>query len=59
MKTFAEKALARAAGLPEVVVGQIVDARPDVALSHDNTAPISRTFDPLTQGGIDLVMAPL
>ncbi len=44
MKTFAEKALARAAGLPEVVAGQIVDAQPDVALSHDNTAPISRTF---------------
>jgi 3-isopropylmalate/(R)-2-methylmalate dehydratase large subunit len=42
--TFAEKALARAAGLPQSVAGQIVDARPDVALSHDNTAPIARTF---------------
>ena len=42
--TFAEKALARAAGLPHAVAGQIVDARPDVALSHDNTAPIARTF---------------
>ena len=42
--TFAEKALARAAGLPQAVAGQIVDARPDVALSHDNTAPIARTF---------------
>ena len=42
--TFAEKALARAAGLPYAVAGQIVDARPDVALSHDNTAPIARTF---------------
>ncbi|MDX1383631.1 MAG: 3-isopropylmalate dehydratase large subunit [Thermoanaerobaculia bacterium] len=39
-KTFAEKALARAAGLDEVVPGQIVDARPDVALSHDNSAAI-------------------
>ena len=42
--TFAEKALARAAGLPQAVAGQIVDAHPDVALSHDNTAPIARTF---------------
>jgi len=42
--TFAEKALARAAGLPETVAGQIVDARPDVALSHDNTAAIAKTF---------------
>lgn len=45
--TFAEKALARAAGLPEVRVGQIVDARPDVVLSHDNTAAIYQTFKKL------------
>jgi 3-isopropylmalate/(R)-2-methylmalate dehydratase large subunit len=43
-KTFAEKALARAAGLREVVAGQIVDAAPDVALSHDNTAAIAKIF---------------
>jgi 3-isopropylmalate/(R)-2-methylmalate dehydratase large subunit len=43
-KTFAEKALARAAGLPEAIAGQIVDARPDVVLSHDNTAAIARIF---------------
>ena len=45
--TFAEKALARAAGLPSVVAGQIVDARPDVALSHDNTAAIYTIFKKL------------
>ncbi len=45
--TFAEKALARAAGLPSVVAGQIVDAKPDVALSHDNTAAIYQTFKKL------------
>ncbi len=45
--TFAEKALARAAGLPSVVAGQIVDARPDVTLSHDNTAAIYQTFKKL------------
>jgi 3-isopropylmalate/(R)-2-methylmalate dehydratase large subunit len=42
--TFAEKALARASGLREVVAGQIVDAVPDVALSHDNTAAIAKIF---------------
>lgn len=39
-QTFAQKALARASGLVEVEVGQIVDVRPDVALSHDNSAAI-------------------
>lgn len=39
-QTFAQKALARSAGLPTVEVGQVVDARPDVVLSHDNTAAI-------------------
>ena len=43
-KTFAEKALARASGQREVVAGQIVDATPDVALSHDNTAAIAKIF---------------
>src|SRR5258708_13302191 len=45
--TFAEKALARAAGLSSVVAGQIVDASPDVAMSHDNTAAIYQTFKKL------------
>lgn len=43
-QTFAEKALARAAGLPYVTAGQVVDARPDWVLSHDNTAPIAHIF---------------
>ncbi len=42
--TFAEKALARAAGLPQVTAGQVVDARPDLVLSHDNTAAIAKIF---------------
>ena len=53
--TFAQKALARAAGLPHVEVGQIVDARPDVVLSHDNTAAIARLFASL---GIERVRHP-
>ena len=39
-RTFAQKALARAAGLAAVEVGQVVDVRPDIVLSHDNTAAI-------------------
>lgn len=43
-KTFAEHALARASGQAYVVAGQIVDAVPDVVLSHDNTAAIAKFF---------------
>ena len=39
-RTFAQKALARAAGAAAVEVGEVVDVRPDVVLSHDNTAAI-------------------
>ncbi len=48
-QTFAQKALARAAGLPQVAVGQVVDARPDVVLSHDNTAAIRRIWQQFGQ----------
>jgi len=53
--TFAEKALARAAHLPFTVAGQIVDAYPDVILSHDNTAAIYETFKKL---GVAKVLHP-
>jgi 3-isopropylmalate/(R)-2-methylmalate dehydratase large subunit len=43
-QTFAQKAIARAAGLKFVEVGQVVDVRPDVVLSHDNTAAIRQTW---------------
>jgi 3-isopropylmalate/(R)-2-methylmalate dehydratase large subunit len=42
--TFAQKALARAAGMARVDVGQIVDVRPDRTLSHDNSAAIIQAF---------------
>lgn len=42
--TFAEKALARAAGLTSARAGDLLDVRPDVVFSHDNTAAIRRTF---------------
>jgi 3-isopropylmalate/(R)-2-methylmalate dehydratase large subunit len=50
--TFAEKALARAAGLDSVKAGDIVDARPDLIFSHDNTAAIRRTFLEIGAPGI-------
>lgn len=43
-QTFAQKALARCAGMATVEVGQVVDARPDVVLSHDNSAAIRRIW---------------
>ena len=42
--TFAEKALARAAGVSESHAGDILIARPDRILSHDNTAAIVHIF---------------
>ncbi|MGQ0600203.1 MAG: 3-isopropylmalate dehydratase large subunit [Anaerolineales bacterium] len=54
-KTFAEKALARAAGLTETVAGQVVDARPDIVLSHDNTAAIYKIFKSI---GVETVAIP-
>ncbi len=54
-QTFAQKALARAAGMTTVEVGQVVDVRPDVVLSHDNTAAIRRIWQ---QFGQDRVVIP-
>jgi 3-isopropylmalate/(R)-2-methylmalate dehydratase large subunit len=48
-KTFVEKVLARASSQDTVVAGQIVDASPDVILTHDNTAAISKIFRALGQ----------
>lgn len=53
--TFAEKILARKAGLERTVPGQIVEISPDVALSHDNAAPIAAIFRKV---GVDKVFDP-
>jgi len=53
--TFAEKVLARKAGLESVVPGQIVTVRPDKLLTHDNTAAISKQFRKI---GVDKVAKP-
>ena len=54
-QTFAQKALARAAGMPQVAIGTTVDARPNRILSHDNTAAIARIF---AQFGLERVYNP-
>lgn len=54
-RTFAQKALAQASGDESVAIGEIVDARPDIALSHDNTAPIAEIW---RQFGQDRVVIP-
>ncbi|HFE52392.1 MAG TPA: 3-isopropylmalate dehydratase large subunit [Bacteroidetes bacterium] len=43
-KTFSEKVLGKKAG-KEVRAGEIVEIVPDFAMSHDNTAAISKTFE--------------
>ncbi|MCS6836939.1 MAG: aconitase/3-isopropylmalate dehydratase large subunit family protein [Anaerolineae bacterium] len=45
--TFAEKALARAAGLSQARAGDVLDVRPDLIFSHDNSAAIRRIFEQL------------
>jgi 3-isopropylmalate/(R)-2-methylmalate dehydratase large subunit len=42
--TFVEKALARAAGVSQARAGDVLDVRPDVMFSHDNTAAIRQIF---------------
>ena len=42
--TFVEKALARAAGVESACVGDILDVRPHLVFSHDNTAAIRGIF---------------
>ena len=52
-QTFAQKVLARAAGLDEVAVSQIVTVRPAHLLTHDNTAAIiGKIGDDLAQYGV-------
>lgn len=53
--TFAQKMLARKAGLDSVEIGQIVTVSPDHILTHDNTAAIIGTFGKM---GVDKVFDP-
>ncbi len=54
-KTFSEKVLAKYSGTDEISVGEIVEVTPDVAMSHDNTAAISKTFEKI---GVNQIFDP-
>ena len=43
-RTVAEKILARASRREEVRAGEVVDASPDLVMSHENTFLVSRSF---------------
>jgi homoaconitate hydratase family protein len=42
--TFTEKILAKKAGAATARAGDVLDVKPDIVLSHDNTAAIARIF---------------
>jgi len=42
--TLCEKVLARASGKDSVTPGEVIEAKPDVAMSHDNTYLVYRSF---------------
>jgi len=54
-KTFVEKVLSLKSGKKNAVAGEIVTVSPDIVLSHDNTAAISKKFE---QIGIKFVKHP-
>jgi len=48
--TVVEKILARASGLPSVKVGDVVEPRVDLAMSHENAALVINQFNEIYQG---------
>jgi 3-isopropylmalate dehydratase large subunit len=50
--TFAEKVLARAAGVDWARAGDVLDVQADVMFSHDNTAAIRKIFEQIGAPGI-------
>jgi len=48
--TVVEKILARAAGRPSVTVGDVVEPRVDLAMSHENAALVINQFQEVFQG---------
>lgn len=55
VQTFAEKVLAIKSGRASVKAGEIVEASPDVAMSHDNTSAVIRFFNDI---GAKMVLEP-
>src|SRR5262250_2578091 len=50
--TFAEKVLARAAGVDQARAGDVLDVKADIMFSHDNTAAIRKIFEQIGAPGI-------
>ncbi len=48
--TVAEKILARAAGLPSVAAGDVVEPKVDLAMSHENAALVINQFQEVFEG---------
>ena len=48
--TVVEKILARASGLPSVKVGDVVEPRVDLAMSHENAALVANQFKEVFEG---------
>jgi 3-isopropylmalate/(R)-2-methylmalate dehydratase large subunit len=48
--TIAEKILARAAGLPSLKAGDVVEPKVDLAMSHENAALVINQFNEIYQG---------
>lgn len=48
--TVVEKILARASGLPEVKIGDVVEPKVDLAMSHENAALVINQFNEIYQG---------
>src|ERR1044071_2191829 len=48
--TVVEKILARAAGLPSVTVGDVVEPRVDLAMSHENAVLVINQFNEIYKG---------
>ncbi len=46
-RTAAEKIIGRAAGSPDAKAGQILEAAPDLVLSHENTFLVAKSFEEL------------
>ena len=46
-RTVAEKILGRASGEPEARAGDVVEAEPDLVMSHENTFLVNRTLEEL------------
>jgi homoaconitate hydratase family protein len=49
-RTVAEKILGRASGDPEARAGHVVEAEPDLVLSHENTFLVNKTLEELDVG---------